>query len=115
MLKTEKRKQVFIDYTIRDTLTHYSEIAEWIEGYALTIWIENTLDQDLTVQIKGNILPSRIGAVDIDATYIVEAGDRAARTLTADTSGWLPYILLSVVAAAAPTKGVVNAVCLEKP
>jgi len=58
-----KYKQVvlFRDYEIRDTLEHYSEVADWEVPEPLTIWVSNTLDQTVTVTVLLNIMASSIG------------------------------------------------------
>jgi len=113
--ETVKTHLLFRDYAIRDTLTHYSDVTSWIQGEALTIWIENTHDQNLSIEVLGNIYRSSVGAVTVIAAFTVAAGTKTFKTLTVTDPGWLPYILVKAVAAAAPTKGFLNVSGLEKP
>jgi len=113
--KTVKHTLLFRDYAIRDILPHLSDVADWIKGEALTLWIENTHNQDLSIEVLGNIYRSSVGALTVIAAFTVAAGTKAYRTLTPRDPGWLPYILVKATAAAAPTKGFLNILALEKP
>jgi len=115
MLKTVKAVQLLPEEPIRDTETHYSEVFEWLEEEAVTIWISNLCDQPVTVQVKGNVKPSSLGAVNVGASFTVAAGDQDARTLTSNTTGWLPYVLVEVSYATAPTAGVLTVHAYKKP
>jgi len=110
-----KLVQLFQRFEIRDTLAHPSEICLWNEEPALTLWLSNTHDQDLTIQVYGNQVGSRLGAVPVGASFTLSAGSQESRTLTPDTSGWLPYILVEAKAATAPTKGDLSVYALFKP
>jgi len=110
-----KQVQLFTRFPIRDTLAHPSEWCEWNEEPALTIWFSNTHNQPLTIQVYGNQVGSRLGAVSIGASFTLPAGKQESRTLTPDTSGWLPYILVEAKADIAPTKGDLTVLALFKP
>jgi len=116
-LKTEEIKEylLFRDYAIRDTLAHLSDIAVWVLGEALTLWIENTHDQDLSIEVLGNIYRSSVGALTLIPAFTVAAGAKAYKTLMPQDPGWLPYVLVKATAAAAPTRGFLNVSALEKP
>jgi len=107
--------QLFKDLEIRDIAVHISDVAAWHEPDVVTLWFSNTHDQDLTVQIKGNRLPSRLGAVNLGASFTLSAGSQLHRTLTPTTTDWLPFILITVVAAIAPNKGKLNVTTILKP
>jgi len=109
-----KRVQLFARFPIRDTLAHPSDFCEWNEELALTLWFSNTHDQDLTIQVYGNQVGSRLGAIPVGASFTLAAGKQESRTLTPDTSGWLPYILIEAKAATAPTKGDLTVYALLK-
>jgi len=64
-----KRVQLFQRFKIRDTLAHPSDWCEWKEEPALTIWLSNTHDQDLTIQVYGNQVGSRLGAIPVGASF----------------------------------------------
>jgi len=100
---------------IRDTLTHVSDIADVSLYDIQTVTVINDLDQTVTVQIRGNWIPSELNAVDIGTSFDVAAGDSEFRTLTPDTSGWLPFIWVTLRCAVAPTKGSIWVRILAKP
>ena len=75
----------------------------------LTIFLDNGLNQDLTVVVKGHIRPVVEGAVAISDPVTVSANDKAAITLTPDVTGYLPYIHLELSCSVAPTEGTVSA------
>ena len=74
----------------------------------VTIFVENGLDQDVTVQVKGNRVKSTAGAINVGASFTVAANSNDARTLTPDTSGWLPYIYVELQCSTAPSSGSVT-------
>jgi len=109
-----REETLFEGYEIRDTAEHPSEIIEWNEEEACTIWVSNTHDQDLIIQVKGNRLPSTLGSVNVGSSFTLSAGKQDSRTLTPNTSGWLPYIYITAKAATAPTKGAISAYALKR-
>jgi len=72
---------------------------------AVTIFVENSLDQDVTVQVKANRVKSTAGAINVGSSFTVTKGSNDARTLTPDTSGWLPYITVTAKCTTAPSTG----------
>ena len=74
----------------------------------VTVFVENSLDQDVTVQVKANRVKSTTGAVDVGSSFTVPAGSSDARTLTPDTSGWLPYLYVELKCSTAPSSGSVT-------
>jgi len=70
-----------------------------------TVFVQNTLDQDVTIQVKKNRSKSVTGALDMGAAFSVAAGGNDAKTLTLETVGWLPYLFISAQCATAPTAG----------
>jgi len=71
----------------------------------VTIFVENGLDQDVTIQVKGNRVKSTSGAINVGASFTVAKNSNDARTLTPDTSGWLPYIYVELQCTTAPSSG----------
>jgi len=100
---------------IRDTATHVSDIADVSLYNIQTVTVINDLDQVVTVQIRGNWTPTELNAVDIGTSFDVAAGNSEFRTLTPDTSGWLPFVYVTLRCATAPTKGSVWVRILAKP
>jgi len=74
----------------------------------VTIFVENGLDQDVAVQVKGNRVKSTSGAINVGASFTVAKNSNDARTLTPDTSGWLPYIYVELQCSTAPSSGSVT-------
>ena len=81
---------------------------------AVTIVIENGLNQDVKVQIKGNYTKSTKGAVNIGDSFVVSAGKTEARTLVPSVTGWIPYLFLELQCSTAPTSGTVKAYLVRK-
>lgn len=74
----------------------------------ITIYVDNGLDQPVTVQIKANREASLAKSVNVGSAFTVPAGSTDARTLTPDTSGWLPYVTVTLVCSSAPSSGSVT-------
>jgi hypothetical protein len=74
----------------------------------VTVFIVNGLDQAVNVQVVGCRDRSCSDSVDVGSVVAVPAGSKDARTLTPETSGWLPFITVRVWCAAAPTTGAVS-------
>ena len=74
----------------------------------VTIFVENGLDQDVAVQVKGNRAKSTSGAINVGASFTVAKNSNDARTLTPDSSGWLPYIYVELQCSTAPSSGSVT-------
>jgi len=74
----------------------------------VTIYVINTLNQTVTVQIKGNRTESTTNASEVGPSFTVPAGESDFRTLVADQSGVLPYVYVEVSCSAAPTSGSVT-------
>ena len=108
-------KQVFEDEEIRDTNAHNSAVGDCRYFNIITVWVENGLDQNVSVQVKGNRVNSVTGAVDIGTAFDVATVDREARTMEPTDEGFLPYIFIEVTAAGVPTSGNLNAYLIKKP
>lgn len=107
--------QVFEDEEIRDTNAHNSDVGNCRQFNIITVWVENGLDQKVSVQIKGNRVNSVTGAVDIGTAFDVATVDREARTMEPTDEGFLPYIFIEVTAAGVPTSGNLNVYLIKKP
>lgn len=107
--------QVFEDEEIRDAVAHNSAVGDCRYFNIIAIWVENGLDQNVSVQVKGNRVNSTAGAVDIGAAFDVATVDRESRTIEPVNAGFLPYIFIEVTAAGVPTAGDLNAYLIKKP
>jgi hypothetical protein len=74
----------------------------------VTVFISNSLDQAVNIQVVGCRDLSCSDRVDIGSAITVPAGSKDARTLTPDTSGWLPFITVRAWCTSAPTSGVLD-------
>jgi len=101
-------------YELRDTREHFSEIADMRLFKIANIWIDNDLDQALTITVYGNREKTYDEAVQIGDPFTVNADDTESRTLTPDTSGWYPYIFIKYKADVKPTKKRLNVWVLKK-
>lgn len=115
-LKEEyEESQIFTDYAITDTNPHDSSIFNTSRYKFVTLYIENTHNQVLTVQVKANRLNSITGAVNVGTSFTVSATTGIeARTIIIDNDGYLPYYLIEASAAVAPLSGNVNAYAIGR-
>jgi hypothetical protein len=74
----------------------------------VTVYVENTLDQPVTVQILNAISSSPSMTVPIGPSFTVSPNSADAKTLVPESSGWLPYITVSLSCTTAPTTGAVT-------
>jgi len=74
----------------------------------ISIFIDNGLDQDVTVQVKTNREAVHAKAVNVGSAFTVSANSQDARSLSVETSGWLPYIMVEVQCSVAPTSGALD-------
>jgi hypothetical protein len=75
----------------------------------VTVYVENTLDQPVTVQLLGVSSNNPSTTVPIGSSFTVPPNSADAKTLVPESSGWLPYITVSLACTTAPTTGAVNA------
>jgi hypothetical protein len=74
----------------------------------VTVFISNSLDQAVNIQVVGCRDSNCVDSVDIGSAITVPAGSKDARTLTPETSGWLPFITVRAWCTSAPTSGVLD-------
>jgi len=95
------------NYAIRTTGTFYSDsMIDWREGKRLLVKVESSLDQDVEIQLIGNIANDMELATDIDIAYTCPANDNIS--LGPAWDHWCPYIGVRITVATAPTKGVLT-------
>ena len=113
---TVSYQHLFLGYKIRDTAVHESGVGIWPHLQAVTVYIENGHNQDLTITIRGNKEKTTMGSVELVSAFTVAAGTAVSYTLTPETTGWLPYIYITATASTAPTTGEINAtiITIEK-
>lgn len=71
----------------------------------ISIYIDNGLNQNVTVQIKANREKAHAKAVTVGQSFIVAANSQVAKSMSIQTSGWLPYIMVEVFCNVVPTAG----------
>jgi len=71
----------------------------------ISIYIDNSLNQDVTIQVKANRESAYDKSVNVGSSLTVSANSQDARTLSPETSGWLPYIMVEVQCSVAPVSG----------
>lgn len=76
-----------------------------VELKAIALFFDNDLNQDVTVQVKANREKALGKSVNVGSSFSVTKKSTDARTLSPDTSGFLPYITVSLVCSTAPTSG----------
>jgi len=74
----------------------------------VTLYVDNGLDQAVTVQVKANRVRSLAKSVDVGSPFTVPANSADARTLSPDASGYLPYLTVSLQCSTAPSRGSVS-------
>ncbi|MCC6050479.1 MAG: hypothetical protein LM580_07215 [Thermofilum sp.] len=79
----------------------------------VTVYVENSLNQPVTVQILGAVSSSPSSTVPIGSSFTVSAGAADAKTLVPESSGWLPYITVSLACSTAPTSGAVRVLLIR--
>jgi len=89
-----------------ETFARKFEDRESIQGaLGTSILIDNSLNQDVSIQIKANREESTTGAINIGTTITVTAGKKGLKTLVPQTDGWLPWIFCTAQCSTAPTSG----------
>jgi len=74
----------------------------------VTVYVINSLDQDVMVQIKGNRTKSTTNASKVGASFTVPADESDFRTLIVEQSGILPWLYVEVSCSTAPSDGSVT-------
>jgi len=100
---------------IRDTSTHRTEISDLTTFNHALIFVHNELDQDLTVQLKGNWTRTYEDAVNIGSSITVSAGESNAVGISVTAGSWFPFVFAELSCSTAPSKGSVWVKVLKKP
>lgn len=112
--KEVSEEDAMVNEEIRDMVVHRSKIISLAPHDIVTIFIRNELDQDITVQVKGNWAETHLGAVDIGSSFTVPSNDVAAYNLSVYRETWLPFSFCEVKANALPSKGAVHIKYLKR-
>jgi hypothetical protein len=79
----------------------------------VTVYVENGLDQPVSVQILGAVSSTPANTVAIGTSFTVSAGGADFRTLVPEYAGWIPFITVSLSCPAAPTTGSVRVLLVK--
>ena len=112
--KTIIEQDALVSKEIRDTAVHRTEIIEIGQFDIVTIWINNELDKDVTVQVKGNFTKTYVNAVNVGNSFTVAANSVEARNLSVYREAWLPFSFCEIVAVQPPTKGAIHVKYLKR-
>jgi len=117
---TEKKELSNIAQTLQNMassqsqLSNLAKILEALQVLAnerkklITIYVESTLDQPVSIQILGAPSNPPSSTVPIGTSFTVNPNSADFRTLIPEQSGWTPFITVSLSASTAPTKGYVK-------
>jgi len=87
--------------------TFYSDrMVDWRQGKRIYFLVQSTLNEDVEIQVIGNITDSKEGATDIDIAHTCPKNDNISIGPAWDH--WCPYIGIKITAAAAPTSGLLT-------
>jgi len=107
----------FWRFEIRDTADHYSD--SWdsyrsvvnFRGFSKgTVFVNNGLDQDVTIQLQGSRQLGFDYVCNIGSSFTVSSGAASYETFTDP----LPYLRLRASCATAPTSGALDAFCYKR-
>ncbi|MEM4531622.1 MAG: hypothetical protein QXY39_07130 [Thermofilaceae archaeon] len=74
----------------------------------ISIYVDNGLNQAVTVQVRANREKTYAKSIDVGSPFTIPASSTDFKTLSPDTSGWLPYITVTLACSTAPTSGSVT-------
>ncbi|GAJ05566.1 unnamed protein product, partial [marine sediment metagenome] len=94
-------------FAIRTIGTFYSnKMVDWTRGKRLLVKVESSLDQDVEIQLIGNIVDDMELATDIDIAKTCPANDNISIGPAWDH--WCPYIGVKIAVAVAPAAGLLT-------
>jgi len=77
-------------------------------GKAVTLYVINGLDEDVTVQVRGNRVDSTDDAADVGDSFTVPAESSDFKSLVPEASGITPYVYVTLTCSTAPSSGSVT-------
>jgi len=110
-----KAYELYKPTQIRSAMTVNPDESNWVDlrrkrpQAPLIIWVTNSHDQSLGIQVVGNIAKTTSDMVPIGAGQTVDANG-GVLSIFIDDSYWHPYISLSITASIQPSTGAVRAV-----
>lgn len=103
---TKEPEEIFRQ-AILSTGTFYTDkMVDWRQGKRIYLFIESTLNQDVSIQVIGNKTDTKDGATDIDTSKTCPKNDNISVGPAWDH--WCPYIGIKTTVAVAPTAGLLT-------
>lgn len=82
-------------------------------GKTITLYVINSLDQDVTVQVKGNRIEDTDNVADVGNSFTVSSGSADYQSLVPSQSGITPYVYVELSCSTAPSSGDVTVYQVE--
>lgn len=89
--------------SIREAIPFKSQMYYWGGGKRLLIWVESSLDQQASLQVKGNIRSNMEMATEIGPPLPCKSN--GVTTIGLAWDDWHPYIGVLITLTTAPTEG----------
>jgi len=102
-----------LDEAIRDTADHDSSTVPPDFFNVLTLFVENGLDQDVTVQLRGARVDDVTKGTNVGTSFTVAAGSRGFKTYNLKEN-LVPFYYARVKASVAPTSGSVVVYAIKR-
>lgn len=104
--KAAEPEEIFKE-AIRSTGTFYTDkMVDWRQGKRFYLFVQSTLNQDVSIQVIGNIADSHEQSTDINTAKTCPAGDTISIGLAWDH--WSPYVGAKIEVSIAPTSGMLR-------
>jgi len=103
------KDKVFDALAIRDTATHNSDVSDCQGWGKKTIIVQNGLDQDVSIQVQGDVESAFGNPYDIQSAFTVTAGKSSYKAL----DEYHEFLRLQATASIAPTTGTLTAYILK--
>jgi len=102
-----KEAEEIFSLSIRTVGVFFSDsMVRWTRGKRLLLKVESSLDQNVQIQIIGNVSDRLDAAVDINGPFVCVAGGNITIGLAWDD--WHPYVGARITTAIAPTVGLLR-------
>ena len=75
---------------------------------------ESTLNQDVSIQLVGNIQPNYQGATNLGAPVVCPANDNISILIGMGSNNWQPYIGVVITPVGVPTAGILTILALSQ-
>ena len=108
-------KETLVEHQrIRDTKLRKSKVGDCKDYEYIVVWIQNELDQDVSVTVKGNYDKTTLGGTTIASAFTVSANSTKTYVVSVIGTNWLPYIWVEYGCSTAPTEGSLSIYLLKR-